>query len=320
LGLNSYTHYTSPSIGVVLFKGQSLSVDELLKQADSAMYEAKQAGRNGVRFYDPMLQADLQRRIALESELYEALEKDQFRVLYQVQVDRALHPLGAEALIRWAHPQRGLLAPDDFFSPLEETGLIIAIGFWVLKTVCQQLVAWEKSPLTDHLTVAVNISTKQFREPDFAEQVACILQETGAKPNHLKLELTESTVLENVDSAILKMQVLKDLGISLSMDDFGMGYSSLRYLKRLSLDQIKIDQSFVCGIEHDEDDAAIACTIIVMGKALGLSVIAEGVETQGQWEYLDKHGCDIFQGYLFSQPTHADEFCAWLNQRGHGLG
>lgn len=315
--LRGYTHHTSPSIGVVLFKGQETSVNELLKQADSAMYEAKQGGRNGMRFYDPVLQADLQRRIALESELYRALQKDQFRVLYQVQVDHALHPLGAEALLRWAHPQRGLLTPDEFFSPLEATGLIVSIGLWVLSTVCRQLVAWEKNPLTDHLTLAVNVSTKQFREPDFVEQVTHILQETGANPNRLKLELTESTVLENVDSAMLKMQALKDLGVSLSMDDFGMGYSSLRYLKRLPLDQIKIDQSFVRGIERDVDDAAIVRTIIVMANALGLSVIAEGVETQSQWKFLDKHGCDVFQGYLFSKATRADEFIAWLNQRGN---
>lgn len=314
--LKSYTHHASPSIGVVLFKGQETAFETLLKQADSAMYEAKQAGRNGMRFYDPDLQADLLRRISLEAELHQALEKDQFRVLYQVQVNRALHPLGAEALIRWAHPQRGLLSADDFLSPLEESGLIISIGLWVLKTVCQQLVAWEKSSLTKHLTLAVNVSANQFREPNFVDQVAHILQETGASASLLKLELTESTVLGSVDQAMLKMRALKQMGVTLSMDDFGMGYSSLRYLKRLALDQIKIDKSFVRGLESDLDDAAIVRTIIVMGNALGLSVIAEGVETQAQWEYLDKHGCDVFQGYLFSQPTRADELLTWLNQRG----
>jgi diguanylate cyclase (GGDEF)-like protein len=314
--LKNYVHDIRPNMGVVLFKGARSTVDALLQQADIARQHAKTAGRNEMRFYDPVLQADVQRCLALKTELHLALEKEQFRVLYQIQVDSALTPLGAEGLLRWAHPQRGLLQPDAFMSLLAEMGLSVTLGGWVLKTVCQQLVHWENNRFTEHLTLAVNISTQQFHQPDFVEQLHDILQETGANPARLKLELTESTMLENVDSAILKMQALKNLGVSLSMDDFGMGYSSLRYLKRLCLDQIKIDQTFVRGIEFDTDDAAIVRTIIAMGNALDLSVIAEGVETQAQWKFLERQGCDVFQGFLFGQPTPADEFYTWLEQRG----
>ena len=315
--IRNHLHNVSSSIGVVLFKGGLPTIDELLEEANAAMHQAKRTGRNRVRFYDDELQEDLQRRMSLEEELRLALEKGQFRVLFQIQVDNMLKPLGAEGLLRWAHPQRGLLSPQNFLSPLEETGLITAIDYWVLKTVCTQLAAWQDDPLTQHLTLAVNISAKQFRQETFVEQVERVLAKTGANPAHLKLELTESTVRENVDVAILKMQDLKKLGVSLSMDDFGMGYSSLRYLKRLSLDQIKIDRSFVCGIENDADDAAIVRAIIAMGDALGLHVIAEGVETQEQWGFLTQSGCDIFQGYLFGLPCSAAEFHTLLKQQYH---
>lgn len=315
--IRNHTHDVSSSVGVVLFKGGIPSIDELLEEANAAMHQAKRNGRNRVRFYDDELQEDLQRRMSLEEELRQAFEKQQFRVLYQIQVDKMLRPLGAEGLLRWAHPQRGLLSPQNFLSPLEETGLITAIDNWVLKTVCQQLASWKTDPLTQPLTLAVNISAKQFRQENFVEQVERVLQETGANPAQLKLELTESTVRENVDMAILKMQALKKMGVSLSMDDFGMGYSSLRYLKRLSLDQIKIDQSFVNGIENDADDAAIVRAIIAMGGALDLHVIAEGVETQEQWGFLTQSGCDIFQGYLFGLPCSAAEFHTLLKQQYH---
>ncbi len=311
--LRDYKHHSSPSIGVVLFRGMTPDIPTLIKQADSAMYQAKQAGRNSVRFFDPVLQADLKRRMALEAELYHALARREFRLYYQVQVDRNLQPHGVEALLRWEHPQRGLLTPEAFLSPLEGTDLIISTGAWVLATACQQLATWANNPLTAHLSIAVNISAKQFRAPDFVQDVQDILLNTGAKPEKLLLEFTESVALDHVDAAIVKMHALKALGVRLSMDDFGMGYSSLRYLKQLHLDQVKIDQSFIAGIEQSSDDEAIVRTIIAMGKALGLKVIAEGVETPQQWKFLDRHGCDIFQGYLFRKPKPAEVFTHWLS-------
>jgi diguanylate cyclase (GGDEF)-like protein/PAS domain S-box-containing protein len=312
--LKNHVHHTTPSIGIVLFKGHKVAMDDLLKHADTAMYQSKTAGRNTIRFYDPALQADLQRRIALELELHQALASQQFRVLYQIQVDHQLNPLGVEALLRWEHPQRGLVSPNEFIFLLEETGLIVPSGLWVFRTACEQLVAWESNPLARHLTLAVNVSAKQFRQSDLVDQLRQILQETGARPELLKLELTESTVLENVEDAIAKMHQLKSLGMSLSMDDFGTGYSSLQYLKRLPLDQIKIDQAFVRDIVSDPDDAAIVQAIIAMSTALGLSVIAEGVEDRTQQIFLEQHGCHVFQGFLFSKPLNAEQFDMLLSQ------
>ncbi|MEO8332404.1 MAG: EAL domain-containing protein, partial [Gallionella sp.] len=247
-------------------------------------------------------------RAALEADLRHALEKQQFRLYYQIQVDSQNHPLGAELLLRWQHPERGLIAPMQFIPLCEETGLIVPIGLWVLQTACVQLRAWQHEALTRDLTLAVNVSARQFRQDDFVKQVQRILVESGAKPGLLKLELTESTVLENVQDTISKMRELKLLGVTFSMDDFGTGYSSLQYLKRLPLDQIKIDQSFVRDIASDPNDAAIVQTIIAMTEVLGLNVIAEGVETEAQREFLDSHGCHAFQGYLYSKPIPADEF------------
>jgi EAL domain-containing protein (putative c-di-GMP-specific phosphodiesterase class I) len=240
--------------------------------------------------------------------LRHALHKQQFRLYYQVQVDSLRRPLGAEALLRWAHPERGLVSPMEFIPLAEETGLIVTIGLWVLQTACAQLKEWQNNILTRDLTLAVNVSAKQFRQIDFVAQVQRVLLESNTKPSRLKLELTESTVLENVEETISKMREIKALGVSFSMDDFGTGYSSLQYLKRLPLDQIKIDQSFVRDIATDPNDAAIVQTIIAMTEALGLNVIAEGVETEAQRKFLDLHGCHAFQGYLFGKPTPIDQF------------
>ncbi|MFA6120676.1 MAG: EAL domain-containing protein [Sideroxydans sp.] len=306
--LQEYTYQTSPSIGVVLFKGHQENLDSLFKYADIAMYQAKQAGRNTIRFYDPAMQEAIDARIELESELEQALHNNQLRLFYQIQVDGRRRPLGAEVLMRWEHPQRGLVLPAHFIPLAEETGQIIAMGLWALRTACEQLKKWQMDSATSDLTLAVNVSAKQFRKKDFIDQVRRILVETGAKPSHLKLELTESTVLENVEDTIAKMRELKLLGISFSMDDFGTGYSSLQYLKRLPLDQIKIDQSFVRDITTDPNDAAIVQTIIAMTEALGLNVIAEGVETKVQQEFLDLRGCHAFQGYLYGKPVPIGEF------------
>ncbi len=310
--LNEHLFYTSPSIGVVLFLGHENSMEAILKHADTAMYQAKAAGRNAIRFYDPALQVAIEARIELEDELRHALDKQQFQLYYQVQVDSLRRPLGAEALLRWQHPERGLVSPAQFIPLAEEMGSIVPIGLWVLRTACLQIKSWQNDARSRDLTLAVNVSAKQFRRPDFVANVQCILAETGIQAALLKLELTESVVLENVEDTITKMRELKSLGVSFSMDDFGTGYSSLQYLKRLPLDQIKIDQSFVRDIVHDPNDAAIVQTIIVMSEMLGLSVIAEGVETEAQREFLELRGCHAFQGYLFGRPVPIAEFEAGL--------
>ncbi|MBI5431004.1 MAG: EAL domain-containing protein [Nitrosomonadales bacterium] len=313
--LKDYECLTTPSIGISLFRGHQESVDDLLKHADVAMYQAKAAGRNTVRFFDPAMQATLERRDELQAALRHALQREQFHLYYQIQVDSLGRPLGAEVLLRWKHPERGLVSPVEFIPLAEETGLIVPIGLWVLQTACAQIKVWQQNALTRDLALSVNVSAKQFRYADFVPQVQRVLQESGAKPSLLKLELTESTVLENVEDTIAKMRELKLLGAGFSMDDFGTGYSSLQYLKRLPLDQIKIDQSFVRDIVSDPNDAAIVKTIIAMSDALGLNVIAEGVETEAQREFLDRHGCHAFQGYLFSKPVPLEQFEALMHRQ-----
>jgi len=285
--LNQYAHHTTSSMGIVLFRGHQESVDNLLKYADTAMYQAKAAGRNEIRFYDPEMQAALEARIELEGELRSALDNRQFCLHYQVQVNSARLPVGAEVLLRWEHPERGLVSPLQFIPLCEETGLIYPIGLWVLQTACAQLNVWQSSASTRDLVLAVNVSARQFRQSDFVAQVQRALVDSGAKASRLKLELTESIVLENVEDTIQKMREIIMLGVSFSVDDFGTGYSSLQYLKRLPLDQIKIDQSFVRDITSDPNDAAIVRTVIAMTEALGLNVIAEGVETEAQLAFLE---------------------------------
>ena len=310
--LNKFECLSTVSIGISLFRGHLESTEDLLQHADVALYQAKMAGRNAIRFFDPHMQTTLDMRAGLEADLRHALEKQQFLLHYQIQMNKQRHPLGAEVLLRWAHPERGLVSPIDFIPLAEETGLIVAIGLSVLKTACTQLKQWQKNPLTRDLTLAVNVSAKQFRHVDFVAQVQRVLLESGAKPSRLKLELTESTVLENVEDTISKMREIKALGVSFSMDDFGTGYSSLQYLKRLPLNQIKIDQSFVRDIATDPNDAAIVQTIIAMTEALGLDVIAEGVETEAQLEFLELRGCHAFQGYLLGKPVPLEQFESML--------
>ncbi len=306
--LDKHEYHGSASIGIGLFCGSQTSIEDLLKHADTAMYQAKADGRNTLRFFDPAMQVTLETRSTVESDLRQALAQQQFTLYYQTQVDHNHRIFGAETLLRWEHPQRGLVSPSEFIPFAEETGLIIPIGNFVLKTACTQLKTWQANAQTRDLTLAVNISVRQFRHPDFVEQVRSVLEQTGANPNKLKLELTESIIISDLADTIVKMLALKTLGVSFSMDDFGTGYSSLTYLKRLPFNQLKIDQSFIRDIATDLNDTAIVKTIIVMATALGLDIVAEGVETEAQLDLLKQYGCPAFQGYLFSKPLPLAEF------------
>ncbi len=306
--LAGHQHHSTPSIGVTLFNDHINSVDELMKRADLAMYQAKAAGRNTLRFFDPEMQAAITARATLEADLRQGLQQNQFLLHYQAQVDDAGRITGAEALVRWQHPRRGLMSPAEFIPLAEETGLILPMGLKVLETACAQLVTWAAQPKMAHLTLAVNVSARQFHHPDFVDQIEAVLDQTGASPQKLKLELTESLLLDDVEDIIAKMTALKARGVGFSLDDFGTGYSSLSYLKRLPLDQLKIDQSFVRDILTDANDAAIARTIVALAQSLGLGVIAEGVETEEQREFLARQNCRAFQGYLFGRPQPAEEF------------
>lgn len=302
------------SVGATLFGNSHQDASELLKQADIAMYQVKSQGRNNLCFFDPNMLADIRARAAMERDLNNALDAGQLSLHYQVQVAENGRAVGAEALIRWNHPERGMVPPNQFIGLAEDSGLILPIGEWVLRTACQQLKAWESKPEARHLQLAVNVSARQFRSPDFVQQVRYIIQETGIKPELLKLELTESMVLNDVDNTITKMQELKGLGVLFSMDDFGTGYSSLSYLTRLPLDQLKIDQSFVRNISLHASDSAVIDSIIGLAGSLGLEVIAEGVETEAQRDFLAQHGCACCQGYLFSKPLAIEGFEAWLTK------
>jgi diguanylate cyclase (GGDEF)-like protein/PAS domain S-box-containing protein len=306
--LEGVEYHCTPSIGVTLFQGQDVTVDNILKQADTAMYQAKNDGRNAIRLFDPVLQLALDARVALGIDLRKALPNGELRLYYQIQVDSAHRIIGAEVLLRWIHPLRGMVSPGQFIPVAEENGLIVPIGHWVLEAACHQLKAWEKDPALSALRLAVNVSARQFRHVDFVDQVTSILEYTKINSSRLKLELTESLVLHDIDDTVAKMKELRNLGISFSMDDFGTGQSSLTYLKRLPLNQLKIDQSFVRDIPGDLSDAVIVQTIIGMGRSLGLDVIAEGVENWEQHDFLRRQGCHAFQGYLFGRPIPGDDF------------
>jgi len=301
------------SIGLTLFCDQDASVDRLLKQADVALYQAKDAGRNLVRFFNPAMQAAIDTRTALESALRLALENDEFELYYQPQVDQDGGLIGAEALIRWRQPNRDLVSPAEFIPLAEETGLILPIGQWVLDTACAQLKAWEGDPHTQALQMSVNVSALQFHQHDFVAAVQQSLVSSGINPARLKLELTESVVLGNIDVVIERMQQLNALGVSFALDDFGTGYSSLSYLKRLPLQQVKIDQSFVRDVTENPNDAAIVRAILAMSHTLGLQVIAEGVETQAQCDFLQQNNCVAYQGFLFGKPTPIAGWDRFLN-------
>ncbi|PIY30232.1 MAG: hypothetical protein CO105_12330 [Comamonadaceae bacterium CG_4_9_14_3_um_filter_60_33] len=309
--IDNREHFTSASLGIALCGDAQITVDELLSRADSAMYSAKADGRNGFRFFDGLLQAQLVAQAELESDLRQCLQNNELHLVYQPQVDRNGNILGSEALLRWTHPTRGLVSPANFIPAAESSGFILQIGQWVLHTACLALTDWQSSAATVGLAVAVNVSAKQFHHPDFVSQVLSELDLTGANPALLKLELTESLLAQDLDGIVQKMNALKDRGVRFSLDDFGTGYSSLAYLKRLPLDQLKIDQGFVRDVLVDNSDAAIVRTVIVLGDKLGLNVIAEGVETQEQRQFLESNGCFAYQGYLFSRPLKKNDFEAF---------
>ncbi len=306
--LRGREHHSTFSIGIGLFNAEHLGADELLRRADVAMYQAKTNGRNALCFFDPQMQEALLERASMQNDLRRVVEREELVLHYQPQFDEHRRVVGAEALLRWQHPVRGTVAPADFIPLAEETGLILPIGTWVLDTACRKLREWEKLPAMRHLVLAVNVSAKQFHQPDFVAVVRRILDETGVNPRRLKLELTESVVINDMADAVEKMKTLKSLGIAFSIDDFGTGYSSLLYLRRLPLDQLKIDRSFISEIESNAGDAAIVQTIIGMARSLGLDVIAEGVEKEGQHQFLKLNHCPEYQGYLFGQPVPAAIF------------
>jgi diguanylate cyclase (GGDEF)-like protein/PAS domain S-box-containing protein len=301
--VGGHRHHSSPSIGITLFYQHMHTLDELLKRADLAMYQAKNAGRNTMRFYDPDMQAAASARAVLEADMRLGLQRGEFSLHYQPVVDQHATMTGVEALLRWKHPKRGMVPPNEFIPVAEQTGLILQLGEWVLQVACEQLVRWGEDVATRNLSMAVNVSARQFRHTDFATQVLALLLKSGANPYRLKLELTESLLLSDVNDAIEKMSELRSMGVSFSLDDFGTGYSSLSYLKRLPLDQLKIDQSFVRDVLTDPNDAAIARTILSLALSLDLGVVAEGVETTGQRDFLLANGCTQFQGYLFGRPV-----------------
>ncbi|MDH4285529.1 MAG: EAL domain-containing protein, partial [Gallionellaceae bacterium] len=313
--LVKHEYHNTASAGVTLFLGDRHEMEDLLKQADIAMLQAKKTGRNTLRFFDPAMQAAITNRVTMESDLRRAtFMEGQLMLYYQPQVDSSGRWIGAEALVRWRHPERGMISPAEFIPLAEETGLILPLGHWVLVTACQQLVAWAARPETSHLALAVNISAKQFQLPTFVEEVLSLVDYFGISPARLKLEITESTVLGNVEDVIEKMAALKERGLCFSMDDFGTGYSSLSLLKRLPLNQLKIDQSFVRDILVDSSDAAISKMIVNLAQSMNLSVIAEGVESEAQRQFLDQHGCHAYQGYLFGKPVPIEEFEALITR------
>lgn len=303
-------NFITPSIGIVLFNNRKQHCNDLLKQADQAMYHAKASGRNTFRFFDPNIQEIAAQRFILQQEMREALQQQQFELYYQLQVDQKNRIEGAEVLIRWMHPKRGIIPPMQFIPLAEESGLIIPLGIWILETACAQLLRWSTTAEMAHLSLSVNVSARQFRSPQFVERLLDIVARTGANPKRLKLELTESTLIAEPDDMIIKMDALQAAGIKLSLDDFGTGYSSLSYLKRLPINELKIDKSFVRDIHTDPDDAAIVVTIIRLAQSMELSVIAEGVETKAQRDWLEGHGCYRYQGYYFGKPVAIDVFNA----------
>lgn len=312
--LNSHHYMTTASIGITLFNDHHKEVEDLLKEADIALYQAKDDGRNTLCFFDPKMQLDISKRAELEVELKQAIDQQQFQLYYQMQMDSEQRPVGAEALIRWINPVRGLIPPIDFIPLAEQNGSIVAIGKWVLETACAQLKIWENNAATCQLTLSVNVSARQFHQPEFVDTVTSVILRHDIDPSKLKLELTESLLLGDIKATIAKMEQLSKSGIQFSLDDFGTGYSSLQYLKKLPLYQLKIDKSFIDELVSNNSDQAIVRTIIAMADSLGLNVIAEGVETKEQQEILRSEGCFYYQGYLLGKPVTLTEYESSLNE------
>ncbi len=313
-GIDSQYHQMSVSIGVALFDGPETGADELIKRADMAMYEAKAGGRNAIRFFDHDIAVQLSQRVTLEADLNQALALQQFRVFYQPQFDSNGRMVGAEALVRWLHPERGLVTPGHFIPLAEETGLILPLGQWVLEQACQQIERWRGQPVLGELVISVNLCAHQLLQANFVESITSVLMATGANASRLQLELTESVLAHNIDDATHKMRRLVALGVQFALDDFGTGYSSLSYLKRLPIQQLKIDASFVRDLQTDPNDVVITQTIIALGQSLGLEVIAEGVETEAQRDILLQQGCRLFQGYFYARPQALADLVALVNK------
>ena len=299
----------SASVGIALFRDPPERPEAFLKRAEAAMYEAKSAGRNTLRFFDPTLAAALAERVALHHDLRQALVGEQLLLYCQPQLNAERQMVGGELLLHWRHPRRGAVASTDFIPLAEESDLIVTIGQWVIVSACRRLARWERAGwLAPGFALAVNVSPRQFRQPNFATDIKAALRQSGCDARRLKLEITESLLIGEVDEAVVIMQRLKTLGIGFSLDDFGTGYSSLSYLQRLPLDQLKIDRSFVRDLVENPNDAVIVETIIAMGRQLRLQVLAEGVETEAQYAFLNARGCDQFQGYLFGEALPLEEF------------
>jgi diguanylate cyclase (GGDEF)-like protein/PAS domain S-box-containing protein len=313
--LDDLLYPLSVSVGVTVFSGVSDTVETALKQADAAMYQAKSAGRNTFRFFDPDMQAAWSARAELERALQRALRNNEFVLYYQPQLDRSRQVIGAEALLRWRLPSGKLVFPAEFIKAAEETDLIVDIGKWVLSTACTQLAKWQASADTAQLSLSVNVSPRQFVETDFVSMAQAILRQSGVDPRGLKLELTESLMVKDFSHTAQKMESLKSLGISFSLDDFGTGYSSLASLRKLPIDQLKIDHSFMRDVLTDHNDASIVRSIIALGDSLGLQVIAEGVETQGQRQWLSDAGCFIYQGFLYEHAIPDDHFARYARRQ-----
>ena len=312
--LEGHDIYISSSIGISLFPSGKEDASALLKHADTAMYRAKADGGDVHRFYQPDMQKSADARLSIEKDMRKAKDAGQLEVYYQPQIlISSGQIIGAEALLRWKHPGRGFVSPVEFIPVAEETGLIIEIGEFVLKRVVDQVGVWREAGLLENFgAIAVNVSPVQFRQPNFVEMVVKILEDAALSPNLIKIEITESTIIDSVEDVIVKMQRIRKLGVHFSLDDFGTGYSSLNYLRRLPLDQLKIDRSFVQGITRDASESAIVETIISMGHHLGMDVIAEGVETNEELAFLKAKGCNAYQGFLFSRPVPGQDFEALL--------
>lgn len=312
--LEQFTHVITASVGVTLFQGDSTTVEDLLKQADLAMYRSKESGRDTCRFFDPRMEAALHERIELEASLRRAIEEQQFELYYQPQMGALGEISGVEALLRWNHPELGIVLPGNFIAMAEESGLILPLGQWVIEQGCQQLARWASRPETASLKLSINVSVRQFQRADFVENVQMILNRSGAPASYLEFELTESIFVNDTDEIVEKILALRKMGVNFSLDDFGTGYSSLTYLKNLPLDKLKIDKSFVRDLPSNPNDFAIAKTIIALADSLGLGVVAEGVETIEQRDYLAGFGCKIYQGYLYCRPVPLFAFEQFVDQ------
>jgi diguanylate cyclase (GGDEF)-like protein/PAS domain S-box-containing protein len=312
--LGNHNHHYTASIGAALYDGNTFQVEELLKRADMAMYEAKSVGRNQLRFFDPEMQAQVNARVAMEADMRKALAQGEFVLHYQPQMDQLGSIVGTEALVRWQHPEKGMIPPGNFISFAESSGLIVPLGKIILEMACSQLAQWSRLPGFATIRMSVNISAKQLHHPDFVSDVVALLEKYTVPPDQLELELTESLFVASVDAIIEKMHALQRLGIRFSLDDFGTGYSSLAYLKRMPINQLKIDQGFVRDIMVDPNDATITVTIIELARSLGIEVIAEGVETEDQLNFLTRNKCARFQGYFFSRPLPAIDFERYVAQ------